>query len=374
MKSEKLRLYTIELTLVIFLLLAMIFNNIFTRPIIAIILLVYMLISIKLIKTDKKDPLAKSGQIIILLSAFGIIYIAVLYIIGIFAGFYNATVRLSMWSIGNYIIPYTVIIISSELIRKTILLKEDKKSRIIILIATVMLDVILYSNIYNLSTTKDYFSLITFIIFSSIANNFLYNYIIINFRSMESIIVYRLITILYIYIIPITPNIDMLFDSVIRIIVPYIIYIILQSLYKGNKHLITTKRKMMETILSTLLCMFVALVIMLVSCKFKWGVLVIGSGSMTGTINKGDIVIYERYEEQDEIKTGDIIVFKSEDKQIIHRVVDQKALEDEVRYYTKGDANMQEDEGYRKREDIVGKVKGRIPVIGRFTLWLNDII
>lgn len=374
MKSEKLKLYTIELTLVIFLLLAMIFNNIFTRQIIAIILLVYMLISIKLIKTYKKEPITKSGQIIILLSAFGIIYIAALYIIGIFVGFYNATVRLSMWSIVNYIIPYTVIIISSEIIRKTILLKENKKSKIIILIAMVMLDVILYSNIYNLNTTKDYFSLITFIIFSSIANNLLYNYIIINYRNMKSIIMYRLITILYVYIIPIIPNTEMLFDSVIRIIVPYIIYIILQSLYNKDIHIITTKQKIRGIILNTLLCIVVTLIIMLVSCKFKWGALVIGSGSMTGTINKGDIVIYERYEEQDEIKTGDIIVFKSEDKKIIHRVIEQKDLEDETRYYTKGDANMQEDQGYREKKDIIGKVKGRIPVIGRLTLWLNDII
>ena len=53
MKSEKIRLYAIELSLVIFLLLANIFNNIFTRQITAIILLVFMVVSIKLIKNDK---------------------------------------------------------------------------------------------------------------------------------------------------------------------------------------------------------------------------------------------------------------------------------------------------------------------------------
>ena len=53
MNSEKIRLYLIELALVIFLLLAMIFSDIFTRQIIAIVLLVFMAISIKFIKNDK---------------------------------------------------------------------------------------------------------------------------------------------------------------------------------------------------------------------------------------------------------------------------------------------------------------------------------
>ena len=174
MKSEKIRMYAIELSLVIFLLLANIFNNIFTRQITAIILLVFMVVSIKLIKNDKLG-LTNKKQIIILLTSIAIIYVALIYILGIFIGFYNATVKLSMWSILNYIIPYIVIIISSEIIRKTILLKEDKKSKLIILMAMVILDVLLWTNIYNLKTAQDYFTLIFFIIFSSIANNLLYN-------------------------------------------------------------------------------------------------------------------------------------------------------------------------------------------------------
>lgn len=206
MKNEKVRLYTIEFTLIIFLLLAMIFNDTITRQVTAVVLLVSMIISVKLIKTDK-TKLTNNRQIIILLSAFGILYLATIYILGIFVGFYSATVKLSIWSILNYIIPYIVIIVSSEIIRKSVLLKEDKKSKIIILIAMVMLDVYLSTNIYSLETVNDYFVLIGFIVFSSIANNLLYNYIIIQYRNEKAIIAYRLITTLYSYIIPIIPDI-----------------------------------------------------------------------------------------------------------------------------------------------------------------------
>ena len=372
MNSEKIRLYLIELALVIFLLLAMIFSDIFTRQIIAIVLLVFMAISIKFIKNDKLEPINKK-QIIILLTSIAVIYVALIYILGIFTGFYNATVKLSLWSIINYIIPYTVIIISSEIIRKNILLKEDKKSKAIILIAMVILDVILYTNIYNLKTVKDYFTLVTFIVFSSIANNILYNYIVIKYKNIKAIIAYRLITTLYMYVIPIVPNIYIFFESIIKLIVPYIIYVILEALYVRNKPIISRTQKRSEKIISIILCIIVAIIILLISCRFKYGVLVIGSESMTGTLNKGDIIIYEKYDEKEEIKTGDIVIYKIEDIQIVHRVTDQKNLGEEIRYYTKGDANVQEDDGYREREDIVGKVKGRIPYIGYLTLWINDI-
>ena len=279
-----------------------------------------------------------------------------------------------MWSILNYIIPYIVIIISSEIIRKTILLKEDKKSKLIILMAMVILDVLLWTNIYNLKTAQDYFTLIFFIIFSSIANNLLYNYIIIKYRNAMAIIIYRIITTLYMYVFPIVPNIYIFFETIIRLIIPYVIYIIIEALYSRNNYVVSVEHKRKEAVISIILCLIVAIIIMLVSCKFRFGVLTIGSESMTGTINKGDIVLYERYDENQTINTGDIIVFIDKDIQIIHRVIEQRNLGDETRYYTKGDANAQEDDGYRLKKDVVGKVKIRIPYIGYLTLWINDVL
>ena len=55
MKSEKIRLYVIEITLVIFFLLAMIFNETITRTVLAIILLVFMAITVKLVKSEKMN-------------------------------------------------------------------------------------------------------------------------------------------------------------------------------------------------------------------------------------------------------------------------------------------------------------------------------
>lgn len=373
MKKENLRLFLVEFSLLIFALLAIIFSGTINRLVVSVALLFCMFISFWLIKVDKLNSI-NSKQLIILLSSFGVIYISLIYILGIFIGFYESTVKLSIWSIFNYIIPYVIIIVSSEMIRKRVLLKENKKSKLIILIIMVMLDVYLSINIYNLKGVSDYFTLIGFVIFSSIANNLLYNYIILKYRNEKAIIIYRIITTLYMYIIPIAPNIYVFFDSIIKMVVPYVIYIIMEKIYNRNqKVVLSIEQKRKENALGVALCVVVAIIIMLVSCKFKYGILTIGSGSMTGTLNKGDVILYEKYNEKDKIKTGDIIVFINDGVKVVHRVVDQKTVGDEARYYTKGDTNQHEDDGYREREDIVGNVKLRIPYIGYLTLWINDI-
>lgn len=371
MKSEKIKIYVIEIALIIFFLLAMIFNKVITRQILAIVLLVFMGITTLLIKTYKMD-LTNKRQIILLLTGIGVIYVAVLYLIGIFAGFYNATVKLSLWSIWKYIIPYIVIIISSEMIRKKIVLKEDKISKIIILVIMVMLDVILTTNIYNLNTAKDYFTLVSFVIFASIANNLLFNYIEIQYRNAKAIIIYRIITTVYVYVFPIIPDLYIFLESIIKMVVPYIIYIILENVYSKQKLVVTIETRKKERIISTIVCIITVIIVMLISCKFKYGVLVIGSGSMTGTINKGDIILYEKYKNTDDIKVGNIIVFYEDDIKVIYRIIDQKLMGEETRYYTKGDANQKQDEGYRETKDIIGQVKARIPYMGWFTLWIND--
>lgn len=93
---------------------------------------------------------------------------------------------------------------------------------------------------------------------------------------------------------------------------------------------------------------------------------------MTGTINKGDATIYEKYKNQ-EILPGQIIVFKKDNIKIIHRVVKIKTINDQKRYFTKGDANISEDDDYITESSIIGLSKLRIPLIGYPSLWIQKI-
>jgi len=369
-KKDKIILYIIESFLIIFSLCFVFFSEKFTKIIMAVILLIFMIISNKFIKSYKSKG-RYNKKLTNLMLMIAIVYLASIYVLGIYVGFYNATVKFSKWTIVNYIIPYILIIVATENIRKTILLKDNKKSNIIILIVCVILDIALTTNIYSVKTLLDYFMLIGFVIFSSIANNLLYNYIIIKHRNCRAIIFYRIITTVYVYFIPIIPNIHILFESILRMIIPYIIYLILQINYSKKEKEFSTKKKTTDILITSIFAILAIGLLMLVSCKFKYGSLVIGSGSMTGTINKGDVIIYETLDEKVEI--GDIIVFLNEDVRVIHRVIDKKDSGTGIRYYTKGDANPNEDEGYREESDIIGKVRLRLPYLGQLTVLISEI-
>ena len=111
---------------------------------------------------------------------------------------------------------------------------------------------------------------------------------------------------------------------------------------------------------------------MLISNQFRFGMLVIATESMTGEINKGDVIIFERYEDQ-KVEIGDVIVFEKDDLRVVHRIVDVERVNGINRYYTKGDANDSWDAGYVLDANIVGVTNLKVPFVGYPTIWARDL-
>lgn len=370
MKRDKIKIYIFNILLLIILFFTLFVSNIFNRIIFSIFLTVFMIIITIFLK--KKNALSMHRkQVIFLMLMFAVIYLILFYLMGLYFGFYESTVKFSLWTLLNYIVPLSAIIISTEIIRSTFIANKAKYSMTFIFIITVLIDLIIYTNVYDLTKLSDFLTVIGFIFFASCSCNLLYNYVSVRFGHFP-IIVYRLITVLYIYIIPITPDVYIFFSSFIRMIYPYAIYLTLEYGYAKSNFVVAYNEKKKNVISTTLLVIFMILITMLVSCKFQYGILVIGSGSMTGAINKGDAIIFEQYTDQ-EIKVGDVIVFKRDKIDIVHRVIDIKKVNNTLRYYTKGDANVEIDDGYVVKKDIVGTTKLRIMYIGYPTIWIKEL-
>jgi signal peptidase len=97
--------------------------------------------------------------------------------------------------------------------------------------------------------------------------------------------------------------------------------------------------------------------------------LAVGSGSMSPTLEVGDLVIVQGAPAS-EIKEGEIIVFNApgEDGYTIHRVISKEPLANGTfRFRTKGDANPDEDLDWVPEQNVQGRVLYRIPYIG----WLE---
>ena len=100
---------------------------------------------------------------------------------------------------------------------------------------------------------------------------------------------------------------------------------------------------------------------------FGVSVLIVSTGSMSGTIEEGDVVIVTKSEEY---KIGDIITFMPENAAIptTHRIIQ---IRDGL-FYTKGDANDGDDILPIASDRIAGKVTGRIGYVGLFFMWLAE--
>lgn len=99
---------------------------------------------------------------------------------------------------------------------------------------------------------------------------------------------------------------------------------------------------------------------------FGYSALVVATGSMSGTIEVGDLVIVYR---SNDYAVGDIITFlpAGADVTTTHRIIRIEG----GKYYTKGDANASEDTAPVSSEQIVGEVVAVVPGIGLFFEWLK---
>ena len=378
MKKDKQKLYILEFVLIIVLFFTLFASYIETRWFLATFLLIFMFIIRRLIKKRGIKSIYDK-QVLLLMLIFALIYLGVFYALGLHYGFVKSKYLFTINNIFNIIIPTIIVIMTSEVIR-VILINQNavikirghkfNLSPILIYISLVLVDYSIYASIYNLSNLDDFLTAIGFVLFSSMANNLLFNYISKRFGS-KPIILFRFITILYIYLIPYQPDVYLFLRTFLRILYPFIIYLIFEQTYAKTNLAIAYKDKKNSIIWTCFIFGFITLMIMLISCQFKYGIMVVGSESMAGTINVGDAIIYEQYNDNSKVKKGQVIVFNYSNMSTIHRVVEIKNINGEIRYFTKGDANNLYDSGYRTKNDINGLVKLKIKYIGWPTLWLR---
>lgn len=345
-------------------------NSQLQKYILTAFLVLFTVVAVRFIKFNNTSNL-NTHKIILLISILSIVHILILYFIGIWAGFYRNANLFSLRKLFYTILPYIVIIVCSEIIRQAFASKQSKANLILITISLILAETTTYFTQYTIATLNETLILFGYVFLPAISTNILFNYIVKRYGLLPNIL-YRVITTIYIYIFSILPDIYMFFQSIYRIIYPYFIYIILDKYFEKKKFEKSIKNKKIN-IISFLFCIVLSTSFaMLISCQFKYGILVVGSSSMAGTINKGDAIVFEQYNKQ-KLKKGQIIVFIKDNIKTIHCIENIQIRNDETIYFTKGTNNLQQDEGYRTDSDIIGIVKFRIIAIGWPTIWLNNL-
>ena len=311
-------------------------------------------------------------EVLLLVIVIGAIFVILLQMSGMYFGYYQNPYFVSTSVFLKYVLPIASIIVTSELIRSTILLQKQRGADIICFLSCILIEILTVSNIAGITSFYRFMDVVGLALFPAISANVYYHYISKRFGMIPNI-AFRAIISLYTYFIPTTTGMPDALLSCIKIVLPIGMLALIAALYEKRKKNALKKNNVFSKISVVLTTAVIISVAMLISCQFRYGAIVIATESMTGEINKGDVIIYERYEDQP-IKEGQVIVFHDNNSKIIHRVVDIQVVGGETRYYTKGDANPDRDSGYRTEKDIFGLTDTKVAYIGYPTLLLRSMI
>ena len=371
MNKDKKVLYVI--TLAIFaVLLALMFVKVESSRMATAIVLIPLAVLTRFVVKKRTSASIYKREVLLLVTVVGAIFIVLLHMSGIYFGYYKNPYFVSSKILLNFILPITSIIVTTELIRATILAQKNKFSTVMCFLSCVLIEMLMVSGLPGITTFNRFMDVVGLALFPAVSANIYYHYSAKHFGMLPNI-VFRAITTLYVYFIPTAPAIPDALMSCIKIFLPLLMLALLASLYEKKKKDARQKRKHWSKIPVALTAIFVISVTMLISCQFRFGAIVIATESMTGEINKGDMIIYERYDGQP-IKEGQVIVFLENKSKVIHRVVEIEKVGEETRYYTKGDANPVLDSGYRTEADIFGLTDVKVAYLGYPTLWLRQLI
>ncbi len=321
----------------------------------------------------KKDKNFMRGSALRMVVSFCLLFGLISYTLGIFLNFNRSYASLNLAKIASAALPLTLIIVATELLRRQIARSYTRSRAPIYVFAVLVVIMQVLSNIntQTFANTESIFLAICGVLLPAIATELLCTYLCMHF-AMSSALYFKLITSLYIYVIPIVPNLGIYISTVIHLVICFVIYyscIKLQDVYDKDQ------RKFKRYSFSVITLPLLAITLVLVSLVSGLGyhkIIAIGSNSMKPYYSRGDAVLYEKCG-PDQIERGDILVFRRGGIIITHRVTMISDETGERRFYTRGDANEANDEGYVLDEDVLGRVKLYARYIGYPTLWIYGI-
>ncbi len=310
-------------------------------------------------------------EVLMIISVIAALYLMLYYLSGLKFGFFKNPYA-SAKVLLTHFLPIAVIIFATEVLRFVARAQGDKRADIICYFSCVVAELLICSTASRaISTFDNFIELMAQALFPAVTANLLYHYLTKRYGMYPSL-VYRALTVLYIYVIPYVPAMAESLFALFNLLIPIAIYVFIDALYEKKVRYALGKRSRLEIPITVIAVTLMLSVVMLISNQFRFGTLVIATDSMTGELNRGDAAIFERYDGQD-IREGQVIVFEDGKSMIVHRVVEIEYVNGQIKYYTKGDANEDRDAGFITNASIVGLVNHKIPYIGYPTLWMRSL-
>ncbi|MBQ6494740.1 MAG: signal peptidase I [Bacilli bacterium] len=375
MKKNTKVIYISEIILLIYILFLSLFMNRISynlknsSVVVVLLLVLVILLTFFGFKKDKNYLKGSSARIV---TAALMTFMIITYGLGIILGFTRGYIYNNLYEFLKDVSPILIITIEIELLRHTVIKNsfKNKKTIIFYTIISIILNIILEINIGILNTAEDKFIFLSTIIFPIIAEEALCSYMTYKIALLPSLI-YKLVIKLYIYLVPIIPNLGNYIYSVVNIILPFVIYSILSKIvirYEKEKQKL---RKINRVVITIPLAACLVVLILLISGIFKFKLIAIASNSMSPTYKRGDAIIYEKINVK-ELKVGDILAFQKNSIVVTHRIVEIWKQDDRYYFTTKGDNNNTNDADKIEEKNVLGRVQFSFKYIGYPTVLINE--
>ncbi len=297
-----------------------------------------------------------------------VLYLVILYLFGNATTFFKSDFNL----FNSCCIVISIIFI--EILRYIILNKCSKKTnqQYIITLLFMLFDLLIFSSLtpsYNWSF--QYF--FTMAIMTAI-KNLLMSYTS-SLYGYYPCIIYSLIVTALPLIAPLYPDLGNYLSLVFTIIYSSLILYTIHKISNRKEKEIADYKKGFLYYFERVTLAFTILIIFLVSGNFKYSLSAIASDSMYPEIKRGDAIILEKIDNKsiETLEKGMIIAFEENNQIITHRILSIDYENGTEYITTKGDNNATKDVTKKEKDDIIGIVKFKIPLIGYPSVEISEI-
>ncbi len=328
-------------------------------------------------KVDRREERTKKDLLLLILIVTLSYYVCI-YFIGFFVGFIYSNYSRSILGILRNVITSTVLVLAIENMRECIIKSSKYYKPLIILSILVfsLLEITTQITLKNIHSRVELVQFIMVIVIPYFSKNIFLTFSTY-YTDKKNSVIYSLIMTLPNYILPVFPDLGDYINTLLLTSMPLLLLAIAYKMFFFKREKITNSKQYktmanIQSAFSIILLVMLAGIVYLVSNFGRFYALAIGSESMTGAINKGDVIIIDK--KKKEYKENDIIAFTQDGETIVHRIIKVDKKDNKVYYKTKGDANNGEDSWVVSEDSIVGQEKIRILFMGLPTVALSELI
>ena len=233
MTKDKKILYIISI-ITLAVLLAALFVQFGNSKIIAACILIPLTLTVCLFIKKRRSLSINKKEVLLLSSIVSVLYAALYEMTGIFFGFYKNPYFVNTERLLTTLVPLTVIIILTEIIRYVFLAQNDKFVIGITYVSCVMIETLTFSSLAGITSFNRFMDLVGLTLFPAISANVYYHYVSKRYGALPNI-VFRLITTLYIYFIPNVTAISNALFACIKILLPIVMLTLTSALFEKKK-------------------------------------------------------------------------------------------------------------------------------------------